>query len=186
MAVLLDGVIEKEEVYQLALPATSIFGDADNGKMPLKAYAKYLNEQGEDGVPIWGVITTMRFDPKSTAPKLVFRPKRAITEEEYEIIQKLKDSDEVLEAIATTVAQMDDVQPIEKAPAIAAPKPTPTVDEDDEFEEPAPKKAAPKPAPIEDDEEDDIAPPKKAESKKAAPVTSEPKLEDLLGDDWDD
>ena len=189
LAVLLVGVIEREEVYQLALPATSIFGDAENGKMPLQAYAEYLSKRPDGGVPIWGVITTMKFDAKSTAPKLIFRPKRSITEDEYNIVKRLTDSKEVIEAVTLTVAQTDGIQPVASKPATATPKPTPTVDEDEDdafdIPAPAPKKAEPKPAPIED-EEDDIAPPKKAESKKAAPVASEPKLEDLLGDDWDD
>ena len=31
-----------DNVYQLNLPATSVFGDADGQKMPLQAYGRYL------------------------------------------------------------------------------------------------------------------------------------------------
>ena len=169
LAVLLSGEAEKREVYQLVLPATSIFGKEENGKMPLQAYAQFLNEQGEDGIPIWGVVTTMRFDTSASTPKLIFRPRRPITDEEYEIIQELENSPEALDAIALTVAQTDGVKDT------PAPRAEPKVE--------APK---PKPTPVEEDEEDEIEPPKKTASKKAAVDSESPNIADLLGDDWDD
>jgi hypothetical protein len=86
----------------------------------------------------------------------VFKPLRPVTEEEYAVIQKLKDSPEALSAIALTVAQTDGVKdkPSLKA-ALLAPVEAEAVEE--------PKKAAP----------------------KKAVVGNEPKLEDLVGE-WDD
>jgi len=172
LAVMLEGEIEREEVYQLVLPATSIFGDGEKGRLPLQAYARFLRD---GGAPMSGVITEMRFDVSGnvSGQKLIFKPVRAVKEVEYEVISRMKDSPEAARAVGSTVAQIDGVVAEYKAPvraAIAAPQP------------------APKPAPVvepEEVEEEDIAPPVKAAPKKAAPVTSEPSLEDLVGE-WDD
>jgi hypothetical protein len=100
----------------------------------------------------------MRFDTASPTPKLIFKPVRPVTEEEFNVVQELKDSPEAVAAITLTVAQTDGVK--DKArPALAKPEVTAVAVE--EVEEP--KKAAP---------------------KKAA-ATAEPKLEDLVGE-WDD
>jgi hypothetical protein len=136
LAVVLDGEVDKEEVYQLVLPPTSVFGDGEKGKLPLQAYARHLKNHG---TPITGVVTEMRFDTASPTPKLVFKPVRPVTEEEFEIIQTLKDSSEAVAAITMTVAQTDGVK--DKKPALAAPKA-----EAEEIEEP--KKAAPKKAAV--------------------------------------
>lgn len=155
LAVVLDGEIDKEEVYQLVLPPTSVFGDGEKGKLPLQAYARHLKNHG---TPITGVVTEMRFDTASPTPKLVFKPVRPVSEEEFEIIQTLKDSSEATAAITLTVAQTDGVK---DKPKLGFAKPAQKAEEAEVVEEP--KKAAP---------------------KKAA-VTAEPKLEDLVGE-WDD
>ena len=136
LAVVLDGEIDKEEVYQLVLPPTSVFGDGEKGKLPLQAYARHLKNHG---TPITGVVTEMRFDTASPTPKLIFKPVRPVSEEEFEVIQRLKDSSEAISAITMTVAQTDGVK--DKKPALAAPK-----TEAEEIEEP--KKAAPKKAAV--------------------------------------
>lgn len=159
LAVVLDGEIDKEEVYQLVLPPTSVFGDGEKGKLPLQAYARHLKNHG---TPITGVVTEMRFDTASPTPKLVFKPVRPVSEEEFETIQRLKDTPEAVNAITMTVAQTDGVK--DKKPALAAPKA--------EAE------------PVEKVEAEEVEEPKKAAPKKAAP-TAEPKLEDLVGE-WDD
>jgi hypothetical protein len=153
LAVVLDNEVGKKEVYQLVLPPTSVFGDGEKGKLPLQAYARHLKNHG---TPITGVVTEMRFDTASPTPKLIFKPVRPVTEEEYNIVQELKDSPEAISAVALTVAQTDGVKPSLKN-ALTAPAAV-VVEAIDE-----PKKAAP---------------------KKAA-VGNEPKLEDLVGE-WDD
>jgi hypothetical protein len=155
LAVVLDGEVDKEEVYQLVLPPTSVFGDGEKGKLPLQAYARHLKNHG---TPITGVVTEMRFDTASPTPKLVFKPVRPVSEEEFEIIQTLKDSSEATAAITLTVAQTDGVK---DKPKLGFAKPAQKAEEAEVVEEP--KQAAP---------------------KKAA-VTAEPKLEDLVGE-WDD
>jgi hypothetical protein len=116
LAVVLDSEVANKEVYQLVLPPTSVFGDGEKGKLPLQAYARHLKNHG---TPITGVVTEMRFDTASPTPKLVFKPVRPVTEEEYNIVQELKDSPEAVSAVTLTVAQTDGV----KSPknALAAP-----------------------------------------------------------------
>jgi len=160
LAVVVDGEIDKEEVYQLVLPPTSVFGDGEKGKLPLQAYARYLKNHN---TPITGVVTEMRFDTASPTPKLVFKPVRPVTEDEFNTIQTLKDSQEAINAVTMTVAQTDGVK--EKAKTQNA-------------------LAAPKAAKVEVEEVEAVEEPKKAAPKKAA-VTAEPKLEDLVGE-WDD
>ena len=150
LAVMIEGEIDREEVYQLVLPATSIFGEGTKGKLPLRAYAEFL--KGEDA-PMSGVITEMKFDTASPTPKLVFRPIRVVEEAEWEVIQKMKESEEAKKAIELTVSQTDNVQkeapPAPKKEALPAPKPAPVEEpEEDEEEAPVeePKKAAPKKA----------------------------------------
>ena len=146
LAVVIEGEIDKEEVYQLVLPSTSIFGDGEKGKMPLQAYARYLKKED---APMSGIVTEMKFDTSVSTPKLFFKPIRPVTEEEWEVISRLKESKEANDAITMTVAQTDGVtKEAEPAPVKkAAPVKTPEVfEEDEEIEEPkkvAPKKAAP-------------------------------------------
>ena len=149
LAVVLDNEVAKKEVYQLVLPPTSVFGDGEKGKLPLQAYARHLKNHG---TPITGVVTEMRFDTASPTPKLVFKPVRPVSEEEYHIVQELKDSPEAISAVTLTVAQTDGVKPSAK-PALAAP-----VEVEAEVEEP--KKVAP----------------------KKAVMGTESKLEDLVGE----
>jgi len=121
-----------QDVYQLVLPATSVFGDGEKGKLPLQAYARHLKN---NGTPITGVITEMRFDTSSPTPKLTFKPIRVVTEEEFEVVKQAKDSQAALSAVILTVAQTDGVGEKPKA-QLAAPK------VDTEIEEP--KKAVAK------------------------------------------
>jgi len=159
LAVVIDGEIDKEEVYQLVLPPTSVFGDGEKGKLPLQAYARHLKNHG---TPITGVVTEMRFDTASPTPKLVFKPVRPVTEDEFLKIQELKESKEAIAAITLTVAQTDGVKDKPKVTAIG--RTTPAV--------------------VEAVEAEVIDEPKKSPPKKAV-VGNEPKLEDLVGE-WDD
>lgn len=160
LAVMLEGDLDK--VYQLQLPPTSIFGQADGNKMPMQAYAKYLAEHKS---PIQAVVTTMYFDDSSETPKLFFKPARMVNEEETEALAKHIDGDAVKNAITLTVSQSD---------------------KKDETPAPKPKAAAPKVEEPEDDEDDDvIEEPKKAAKKAKAEPAEKEKLDSLL-DEWDD
>jgi hypothetical protein len=155
------------DVFQLSLPAASIFGDGDNGKLPLNAYVKFL---AGFNVPVTAVVTEARFDTNAATPKLTFKAVRPLTEEEFETCQQSGQTPAAKQAIAFTVSQQDGVKQIAKR--------------DEEFRnndaEEAPKAKA-KPAPKAEEPE---AEPTKRETKAAAP---EPKksAQALLAE-WDD
>jgi hypothetical protein len=94
------------DIYQLTLPAQSIFGAAENGKMPLQTYAKFL---GSHGLPITAVVTEMRFDTASATPRLTFKAVRPLEADELETVTEKGQSPEAKAAIASTAAQADGV-----------------------------------------------------------------------------
>jgi hypothetical protein len=129
----------KGDVYQLTLPAQSIFGNVENGKMPLQAYAKFL---GSHGLPITAVVTEMRFDTASATPKLTFKALRPLEADEMALAQEKGQSAEAKSAIASTPATLDGAKP----KAVAAPAPVAKA-EDAPAEEAEPTKRAKKAAP---------------------------------------
>ena len=106
----------KGDVYQLTLPAQSIFGNVENGKMPLQAYAKFL---GSHGLPITAIVTEMRFDTASATPKLTFKAVRPLEADEMAVAQEKGQSAEAKTAIANNPATLDGAKP----KAVAAPAP---------------------------------------------------------------
>ena len=177
LAVMIDGEIERREVYQLICPATSVFGDGERGKMPLQKYAQHLQAHR---TPITKIITELRFDTASTQPKLTFKAVRPLTDEEFAVVAEMRDSAEAINAVTFNVAQTDGDAP---APLFNKPE---EVDEADAAPAPAEKPAA-KPkakaeAKVDAEVVAEIPEPKKAPSKKAG---AEPKLADLVGE-WDD
>lgn len=172
LAVMIDGEIDRREVYQLICPATSVFGDGERGKMPLQKYAQHLQSHR---TPITRIITELRFDTASTQPKLTFKAVRPLTDEEYAVVAEMRDSAEAIAAVTLHVSQTDGDAP---APALFASNP-PDAEENDA---PAAKPAARAPAKAKVEVEADVAEPKKAASKK---TVAEPKLNDLVGE-WDD
>lgn len=208
VAVVLDGEIEDKNIYQMQLPATSVFGDAEGNKMPLQAYGRFLKANNAHAI---AVVTRMKFDIGATQPKLFFSAVRPLSQEELDICLSLRDHPDTLAAITLSVSQTEGVPALpaattaakkavvvedddeEEVPApkkVAAKKAAvkPVVVEDDEEEEevPAPKKKKPAPVLVEDDEEEEIAEPVKAVKKNAAPTQTDVKPLDELIDDWDD
>ena len=164
LAVTVEGD-EESTVYQMQIPATSIFGEANKGQMGMQAYAKLL---AAHKTPIIAVVTGISFDEDSETPKLVFKPVRPLDEEELEAAVAAKDSQAALDAITFTVSQTDGTAEPSKPKSKAkdedepAPKRTrskPAVEDEDE---PAPKR---KPKAKVEDEDDEPAPKRKAKPK---------------------
>lgn len=159
LAVCIEG--DLETVYQMQLPATSIFGEVKDQKMGMQAYAKFLKA---NDLMLAGLVTQMYFDENSETPKLFFKPVRPLDDEELNAAVAAYESDDAQQAIEMTVYQADtqskefaieddedDEPPAPKKPAVAAkpkaaPVEEPEDDEDDAEEEeaPAPKKRAAK------------------------------------------
>lgn len=104
LAVLLANDIEHSDIYQVQLPATSIFGKDENGLMPLQAYAKQLSAYK---YPITSVVTEMAFDEGVESPKLFFKAIRPLEEFEREIVKEKGETPEALAAISFNPAQID-------------------------------------------------------------------------------
>ena len=156
LAVMLEGNIEKKEVYQLTLPATSIFGDAENGKMPFDAYVRFV---GSHNSYVEALVTEMRFDTSSPTPKLVFKPVRALSDAEAVVVVEMIQAPETLKAITLNVSQMDGVIPAPKeaAPALFAPAAEAPKAEVVEAEEEPKLKVSKKTAPPAEAKSDDLA-----------------------------
>ena len=165
VAVQLEGELEKREVYQITLPATSIFGDGEKGKMSLQAYGRHLAAHSTNAI---GIVTEMRFDTSSPTPKLVFKPVRALDDNEIAIALEMRNHADTVKAITLNVSQVDGVIPAPKA-------------KEELFEKPPAKLEAPKAAPV----EEVIEEPKKVVKKSAAPAEDKAELADIVGD-WDD
>lgn len=147
------------DVFQLTLPATSIFGAGEPGKWPLQTYAKML---GSKGVPVTAVVTEMKFDTDSATPKITFRPVRVLEPNEHEIVINQGKSVAAQRAITMTVAEADGVK--------VAPPSAPKLE----------TKAA-----VVEVEEVEEAPPAKRTSKKEEAPAEKKDLSKIL-DEWDD
>lgn len=166
IAVLLDGQIESGQIYQITLPATSVFGDAENGKMPLQAYGRYLKAHNTHAISI---VTEMRFDTSASTPKLVFKAVRPLEEEELKAAIEMREHPDTIRAITLNVSQMDGV--IDSGET----KQIPNAIKQTKAEETKPQKA----------EAEEVEEPKKVAKKPAATVEEKSDLSDIVGD-WDD
>lgn len=165
-------------VLQLPVPATSIFGEEDGDKRPLKAYARWLSAQNIDPSE---VKTRMMFDTKSESPKLFFRALEWLDDAQYAVIQKQGKSDAAIKAITMTVSKMDNVAAPLAIPG-SRPKATPAPEEAEDTPAPKATKAKAKPAPAEDDDEPVV---RKEEKKPNAVPKAKSALADMV-DDWDE
>lgn len=73
LAIVFEG--DLDEVYQLQIPASSIFGRVVNGNMGMQEYARYLSAHDTS---VTSVVTNITFDKDSVVPKLYFKPMRPI------------------------------------------------------------------------------------------------------------
>jgi len=160
LAVALEGQLDK--VYQMQLPATSVFGRGDDGKMPMQAYARFLNEHN---TPPIAVVTEMYFDDDSDVPKLFFKPVRPLEEAELQQVASLLEHPDTKRAITFSVAK-----PKEGGDVSAALT--------------KPKKA--KKAKVEVDEGDEPEEPKKVAKKSDDASDGEDPELDAIVDAWDD
>ena len=85
-----------EEVFQIQLPATSLFGPAGSGWMSMQNYARHLNEYNTSAIT---VVTRMGFEKDVYIPRLRFRPMRVLDEEELNKVAELELHPDTLQAI---------------------------------------------------------------------------------------
>jgi len=160
LAVVLEGDMSGD-VYQIILPATSIFGKGNGTQnLPLEAYARMLhgNRVGVDSV-----VTKMEFDTDASTPKLTFSPARFLEADEQEVVDSQAGTPEAEQAIGLSAYQTDTVTrpaPVALPPPVKA-KPSGFVASDDSEEDEAPVPKAKAKAKVQADE-DDLPEPVKA------------------------
>ena len=160
---------QQGDVFQLTLPAQSIFGKPENGKMPLESYVRLL---GSNNVSVTSVVTEMRFDTASATPKLTFKALRYLEEDEFINVQEKGQTNEAKLAIGLTPADVD---------SLGLPPPPAHVTK--EAPKVAPKATTKKPAAVatpeteDDPEEEPVKRTKKTEAETPKDVN------DIL-DDW--
>jgi hypothetical protein len=103
-------------VYQLNIPATSLFGDGVNGQqLPLEAYAKMLKS---NNVNVDDVVTNMEFDTDAATPKLTFSANRFLTPQELVVITEQGDTKEARQATGEIAYGAESTQQKKLAPVV--------------------------------------------------------------------
>lgn len=170
------------DVYQVTLPAQSIFGNGTAERRPLHEYTDYVRANNQN---LMSVVSRMSFDMDSSSTKIGFKPIRILSDEEYDVCLAKSQTDDSKRAIELTVnVNKEDEE------ETAKPQRNSTT-----LKEAVPKREAdPFPtaeAKVEKVEEDDIPEPtKRAEAKpEPKPKPAEPKadindvsLDDLVSD----
>lgn len=170
LAIVMDGfkTDETPRVYQIQLPATSVFGKAEDGKLPMQAYGRILQERKTPSIML---VTTMYFDENSETPKLFFKPKRFLTRDEFLLCEEASKSEAAHRAVTLLVSQTDDNPEFEiegEPPVVEKKSEEPKVEETTKEPDPAPE----------------VEEPKKRTSSKA--TEEAPKDLASLADYWDD
>ncbi len=144
VAVLLEGDTSGD-VYQMNIPAKSLFGKGSGNVHPFESYVKFLVANGESPDT---VITTVAFDDEAEGLELLFTPSRPISDEEYALVQQAQAKPETDMYTRITVAQADGVtkkpetkKPETKKPEVKAeePKVQRSDDPDDDTSAPTPE-----------------------------------------------
>lgn len=91
-------------VYQLVLPATSSFGEEENGRWPFRPYVQML---ASHNVSAGAVVTKMQFDTKAKVPRVLFSPQGAVDTNDLETIRKQGQAPAAINAVKMTVYQSD-------------------------------------------------------------------------------
>jgi len=81
-----EGVLQPDKAYQLALPATSVFGK-EQKKMGLQTYARLIDSQN---ALLSSIMTELSFDEDSLTPKLCFKPFRVLEETEFKLVKQMQ------------------------------------------------------------------------------------------------
>jgi hypothetical protein len=102
LAVVAEGAMD--EVYQLQLPATSIFGEAKEGAMPMQGYARFLKAHN---TPVIALVTKLRFDEDADVPKLFFSAERSLNETELNKAVEMREHEDTKNAVTFKVFDMD-------------------------------------------------------------------------------
>jgi len=88
------------DIYQMTLPAQSIFGNGTKDRKPLHEYTDYVRANGQN---LMSVISRVSFDEDSSSTKIGFKPIRVLNDEEYAVCSAKSTSEEAKRAITLSV-----------------------------------------------------------------------------------
>jgi hypothetical protein len=94
------------EIYQINIPAKSLFGKGHDNVHPFESYVKYLAANGESPDT---VVTKIAYDPDAESMELQFSPERMITDDEYQMVLAAQAHPDCNRYTQLTVAQADRV-----------------------------------------------------------------------------
>jgi len=94
-----EGNVVDPTLFQIQLPATSVFGDNPQ-RMSMQAYARHLNTHK---TPLASVITELYFEKNKMFSKLLFRPLRAVTEDEFALAVAAQQNPETDNVLSSTL-----------------------------------------------------------------------------------
>ena len=158
------------EVYQMQIPAGSLFGKGTDNVHPFENYKKFLMANGE---AVDTIVTRVMYDLDADTMKLKFTPVRLLTEVESGFVDAAQEDPETKRYVGLTVVEAGAQK------AIAAPAEPKTVE----------VKAVPAGNPFGDNQDDEegeeeapVAPVKRAASKRnvASTATTKPELKQVM------
>jgi hypothetical protein len=129
------------DVYQMNIPAASLFGKGSGNTHPFESYSKFLPANGES---IDRVVTEIRFDEEETADVLKFTAVRHLSDDEMDVVAAAQATTESKNAVALTVAQQDGVKQLPPGVKPAAKVVAEPVEEDEPVIEEPVKRASKK------------------------------------------
>ena len=88
------------DVFQMVLPARSIFGNGTAERKPLHQYTDYVKANNQN---LMSVVSRVSFDMDSSSIRVGFKPIRVLNDEEYDICKKQNLSMESKRAVELTV-----------------------------------------------------------------------------------
>jgi hypothetical protein len=104
-------------VYQLVLPATSSFGEEDNGRWPFRPYVQML---ASHNVSAGAVVTKVQFDTKAKVPRVLFSPAGAVDPTDMDTIRRQGKTAAAENSIRLTVYQSDESEGSEPTKRVSA------------------------------------------------------------------
>jgi len=129
------------DVYQMNIPAASLFGKGSGNTHPFESYSKFLPANSES---IDRVVTEIRFDEEETADILKFTAVRHLSDDEMDVVAAAQGTAESKNAVALTVAQQDGVRQLPAGAKPAAKVVAQPVEEDEPVIEEPVKRASKK------------------------------------------
>ena len=154
------------DVYQIAIPAASLFSANDGNVYGFEGYKKFLLANGEG---LDTVVTRIIYDSDADTVKVGFKAIRHLTEVEVGLIDVAQEDPATEKYIMLTAAAVDGAAAL-PAPAakVALAPPAPSVN------------------PFGDDDEEEEVPVKRAPKKETVTAAPKPELKEALGAWLDD